>query len=45
MVKQNAGGEPYKVGGYVDAWGVPWEVAEDGIMGEIKFPPLSEWSS
>jgi hypothetical protein len=36
-------GVPYIVGNYTDVWGVPWEVAEEGIMGEVKNPPLAEW--
>jgi uroporphyrinogen-III decarboxylase len=38
-------GEPNKVGDYVDAWGCGWSVAEFGVVGEVKHPPLADWSA
>ena len=38
-------GEPNRRGRYVDDWGSVWEVAEDGLAGEVKTPPLAEWSA
>jgi hypothetical protein len=38
-----AQGTPYIVGEYTDAWGVPWEVGEEGVMGEVKNPPIQDW--
>ncbi len=37
-------GRPERKGRYVDDWGSVWEVAEDGVVGEVKDPPLAEWS-
>ncbi|NOZ27613.1 MAG: methyltransferase [Chloroflexi bacterium] len=37
-------GEPAVVGTYVDAWGCPFTVAEPGVVGEVKDPPLADWS-
>ena len=31
-------------GTYVDEWGCVWECAEDGVVGEVKGPPLTDWS-
>ncbi|KPK47709.1 MAG: hypothetical protein AMK72_08110 [Planctomycetes bacterium SM23_25] len=36
-------GGPYKTGVYVDEWGCIWECKEDGVIGEVKRPPLAEW--
>ena len=36
-------GTPYAKGTYVDEWGVPWQVGEDGVKGEVKVPLLEEW--
>ena len=33
------------VGTYVDAWGCGWTVAEPGVVGEVKNPPLADWSA
>ncbi|MBL7199889.1 MAG: methyltransferase [Anaerolineae bacterium] len=38
-------GTPYVVGSYVDAWGCVWHVAEAGVVGEVKGPPLADWSA
>ncbi len=38
-----ARGGPYKTGVYVDEWGCIWECKEDGVIGEVKRPPLAEW--
>jgi uroporphyrinogen decarboxylase len=38
-------GERYKRGCYTDAWGCTWEAGEDGVIGEVKAPPLQgDWS-
>jgi hypothetical protein len=38
-----AKGTAFVVGTYVDEWGCPWEVGEDGLVGEVKYPPISDW--
>jgi len=38
-------GTPAEVGTYVDEWGCEWTVAEDGVCGEVKNPPLADWSA
>jgi uroporphyrinogen decarboxylase len=38
-----ARGIPNQVGSYVDEWGCGWEVAEAGIVGEVKHAPLDDW--
>jgi len=40
-----ARGTPAEVGTYVDEWGCPWTVAEPGVVGEVKDPPLADWSA
>ena len=40
-----AKGTPNVVGTYVDAWGSAWTVAEPGVVGEVKKPPLADWSA
>jgi len=37
-------GEAYRIGKYIDAWGSVWNVAEDGVIGEVKEYPLDDWS-
>jgi uroporphyrinogen decarboxylase len=37
-------GDAYRRGRYTDEWGCTFEVYEDGVVGEIKNPPLSDWS-
>ena len=32
-------------GSYVDDWGCVWHVGEDGAAGEVKGPPLADWSA
>jgi len=32
-------------GSYVDEWGSRWQIAEPGIIGEVKQPAIPEWSS
>ncbi len=39
------GGTPYRKGRYTDEWGCLWEVSEDGVVGEVKGPPLAGWSA
>jgi hypothetical protein len=38
-------GTPNQVGTYVDAWGCGWSVAEPGVIGEVKNPPLANWAA
>jgi len=38
-------GTPNEVGAYTDAWGCTWHVAERGVVGEVKEPPLADWSA
>ncbi len=33
-----------KPGTYTDEWGSVWEIAEPGIVGEVKQPALADWS-
>jgi uroporphyrinogen decarboxylase len=40
-----ARGTPYVVGSYTDDWGSTWTVAEPGVAGEVKDPPLADWSA
>jgi hypothetical protein len=40
-----AHGTPNVIGSYVDDWGSGWTVAEPGIVGEVKDPPLADWSA
>ncbi len=38
-------GTPNMIGTYVDEWGCPFTVAEHGVIGEVKEPPLADWSA
>ena len=38
-------GEEGYVGSYTDAWGCVWKVSEPGVAGEVKHPPLADWSA
>lgn len=38
-------GTPAVVGTYVDEWGCPFTVAEPGVIGEVKAPPLADWAA
>jgi len=40
-----AKGKQAEVGEYVDTWGCLWKVAEPGVIGEVKRPPLEDWSA
>jgi uroporphyrinogen decarboxylase len=40
-----ASGQVGRKGTYTDAWGSVWHVAEDGVVGEVKEPPLADWSA
>jgi hypothetical protein len=40
-----ARGEPFRQGSYVDDWGCVWQVGEDSVLGEVKGPPLADWSA
>lgn len=35
-------GRPFRVGKNTDAWGCTWHVAERGVLGEVKEPPLTD---
>ena len=37
-----ARGTACEVGEYTDAWGCTWQVAQTGIIGEVKRPPLAD---
>lgn len=37
-------GTPNRVGNYTDEWGCVWSVAEEGVTGEVKVHPLSDWA-
>jgi hypothetical protein len=37
-------GEPSRRGSYTDEWGCTFAVYEDGVIGEVRRPPLSDWS-
>jgi hypothetical protein len=39
-----AKGTPAEVGAYIDEWGCEWTVAEIGVVGEVKNPPLADWT-
>jgi uroporphyrinogen decarboxylase len=38
-----ARGDSARRGTYVDEWGSTWQVAEDGVIGEVKWPALASW--
>lgn len=38
------GGNAHTVGSFVDAWGCTFENLQDGIIGQVKDPQLSDWS-
>lgn len=42
---RRAKGEPCVAGISVDAWGCEWHVGETGVVGEVKCPPLADWSA
>ncbi len=42
---ERAKGVPNTVGTYTDEWGSVWEVAEPGVIGEVKRAPLDDWSA
>ncbi|MCU0521273.1 MAG: methyltransferase [Anaerolineae bacterium] len=42
---ERARGVPNQVGSYVDEWGCGWEVAETGVIGEVKHAPLDDWAA
>jgi uroporphyrinogen decarboxylase len=44
-VSRRASGIPNIVGSYTDEWGCVWTVAEPGVVGEVKNPPLADWSA
>lgn len=44
-VSKRATGTACVVGEYTDDWGSVWHVAEPGIVGEVKAPPLEDWSA
>jgi hypothetical protein len=42
---RRARGVPGAVGSYTDAWGCPWHVLQPGMTGEVRHPPLADWSA
>ena len=38
-------GQQAKKGTYIDEWGCLWEAGEDGVVGEVKSPPLADFSA
>lgn len=42
---RRASGTPNVVGDYIDEWGCWWTVAESGVIGEVKHPPLADWAA
>ncbi|GAB4516124.1 MAG: hypothetical protein Kow0047_28070 [Anaerolineae bacterium] len=42
---ERARGTEAVVGTYVDAWGCPFTVAQPGVIGEVKEPPLADWAA
>jgi len=38
-------GVPNRKGLYVDEWGCPFLAYEEGVIGEVKDPPLADWSA
>lgn len=36
-------GAPYKKGRFTDYWGVTFEAAEEGVLGEVREPLLADW--
>ncbi|MGQ9681596.1 MAG: uroporphyrinogen decarboxylase family protein [Anaerolineae bacterium] len=42
---RRASGKPYVRGTWVDEWGSVWHAAEDGVAGEVREPPLADWSA
>lgn len=40
-----AQGEMGRKGECIDDWGCRFEAAEDGVVGEVKRPPLADWSA
>jgi len=44
-VGRMARGTPATVGTYIDEWGCPFTVAQPGVIGEVKQPPLADWAA
>lgn len=40
-----ASGAQNRRGTYTDEWGCAWEVFQDGVVGEVKNPPLADWAA
>lgn len=38
-------GVRYRTGRYRDYWGVTFEAAEDGVIGEVKDPVMADWNN
>jgi len=38
-------GEPARKGAYTDEWGCTFEAGQDGVIGEVKAPPLADLSA
>jgi len=37
-------GKAFSVGKYVDEWGCVFEASQEGVLGEVKNPPILKWS-
>ena len=40
-----AAGQSARKGSSTDDWGCTFEVGQDGLIGEVKHPPLADWSA
>jgi uroporphyrinogen decarboxylase len=38
-------GDIFAVGRYVDEWGCPFDNIQEGIVGEVKDPPIKDWDT
>lgn len=38
-------GRESRKGSYTDDWGCVWECAEDGVISEVRHPPLDGWAN
>ncbi|HEY3412098.1 MAG TPA: uroporphyrinogen decarboxylase family protein [Armatimonadota bacterium] len=38
-------GDPYRVGSFVDEWNCTFRNIQDGLIGEVKEPPVTNWDT
>lgn len=38
-------GTAFSMGEYIDEWGCVFVAAEDGVLGEVKNPPIADWQN